>query len=114
MKCEFLPAVVTALSYQLWVFSFTRCGSVLSRRGCSCYQLQVRFLGLLSHGSSCAESADFAAVLSVHHALRDAVMAFHAWLRTVRQCRPAHASLRVARGLLDCSTTVLSPSDRCA
>ena len=63
---------------------FTRCGSALPRRGCSCYQLWVRSFGFLSPGSSYAESADFAqvligaaAVLFVHHALRDVVMAFH-------------------------------------
>ena len=39
MKYEFLTTVGTALSYQLQARSFTRCGSALSRRGCSCYQL---------------------------------------------------------------------------
>ena len=77
-------SVGTSSCVLLALFFLTRCGSALSRSGCSCYQLLVRSSGFLSPGSSYAESADFAqvlvgaaAVLFVHHALRDVVMAFH-------------------------------------
>ena len=60
-----------ALSYQLKVRFFTRCGSALSRRGCSCLPAVSPLLSpavgplfcFLSPGSSFAESADFAQVL---------------------------------------------------
>ena len=82
MKCEFLLAVGSAFSCQLWVRSF--------------HPLWVRSFGFLSPGSSNAESADFAQIL-----VGAAAMAFHELLGFELFTCVQHALSRAARGLQD-------------
>ena len=95
-------------SFALWLLLFPAVGPLFSPAVGTLFSPTVG--PLFSPRSPFAESADFAqvlvgaaAVMFVHHALRDVLMAFHELLglRTVRPCRPAHAPLRAARGPLD-------------